>query len=151
MRYPIAAFCILSMVVISALLHVPSGEYTKIEIEFWGGKEQNAHDAETAFALSGQPELLYLDPGDAPYFFKAKSACRYLCSLPVQRDSPDWNISTLDAYKQDYNCIMNYTGDYIVSDYKWFNASYHPEIKNKIDSEYTKVWNRSWDVYKRNV
>lgn len=151
--------CILTMVAIFAVLHAPWGMVTEYEIRFWDGKEPQADIINERFHLDQEPALLYLDPGDAPYFFRANSSCRYVCPLPVQRDAPGWDLSGNRDYQEEYDCIMAYTGRYIVFDAgnrydgttDWFqeNSTHRMPITRKIRDEYRLVYNGSWRIYER--
>ena len=127
---------------------------------FWADRTAGADAINARFNLSGQPEILYLDEGGGPWFFGTPSACRYVTPLPIQRSLPDWNISTAPGYWDEWNCIMNYQGEFIFSDNNWmrWNISNRAPLKAKIDAGYDLVWNSSegkptaWlgeDVYRR--
>lgn len=159
MKHLIVLLCLLSMLGIWGVLHQPAGIMTDYEIKFWDSKEPQADIINERFHLDQEPALLYLDPGDAPYFFRANSSCRYVCPLPVQRDAPGWDLSVLPAYKEEYDCIMAYQGRYIVFDAgnhydgvtDWFSESYSHRLPlmQKIHAEYRLVYNGSWRVYER--
>lgn len=159
MKNTVILLALFSMIAIWAVLHQPAGFMTDYEIKFWDNKEPQADLINEQFRLDREPVLLYLDPGDAPYFFRAKSACRYVAPLPVQRDAPGWNLSGLEAYQEEYDCIMNYRGRYIVFDAgnhydgvtDWFSETYSHRVPlmQKIHSEYRLVYNGSWRIYQR--
>jgi len=153
--------CIAVMLVVFAFMHQPYGSMTSYEIKFWGQKEPDADIINSRFHLDREPALLYLDPGDAPYFFRANSSCRYVCPLPVQRDADGWDLSGNADYRDEYDCIMGYSGKYIVFDAgnhydgitDWFQSEYAHRlpITRKISAEYRLVYNGSWRIYERIV
>ena len=159
MKNLITSLCILSMLVVFAIMHQPAGYLTSAEIKFWNGKEPHADAINAQYYLDKEPSLLYLDPGDAPYFFRSNSSCRYICPLPVQRDAPEWNLTMNSDYQEEYNCIMAYTGKYIVYDISnhndgtvdWFKAnfSHRLPITAKIQNEYELVYSGGWEIYQR--
>jgi hypothetical protein len=119
---------------------------------YWDGRDSEASDLNLKYNLSGQPSLLYLDPGDAVWYFHAKSASRYTCPLPVQRDSLNWSMSSYLDYKENYADIVGYNGKYIVSSDKWFFQNMTQDkqrIRDKIDLDYVKVDNGTWEIYER--
>jgi hypothetical protein len=132
------------------------GSFTAYEYTFWHQKETNA-DAIMANVtdLMQQPSLLYLDPGDAPYYFHANSSCHYITPMPVERNKPGWDLTYLPQYKETYNCIVGYQGKYIISDLKdksqYFGAGIlnNKTIMDMIERNYTRVESQSWDVYKK--
>lgn len=113
--------------------------------------------------IRGQDTLLYLDIGDAPYFLQRNSSCRYINSLPFERNEKVWNISYLPQYQENLNCIMTYNGKYIIAaeidrgDGKgrinWMKQDTNDNamVFNKIETEYTRVWDDAWIVYQRNI
>lgn len=159
MNHHIVVATLFCMLICFAVLHSPSGIVTSYEIAFWGNKEPHADIINSQFHLDDEPSLLYLEPGDAPYFFRANSSCRYICPLPVQRDAPGWDLSGNADYKEEYDCIMGYTGRYIVFDAgnhydgvtDWFNDNYTHRIPitTKINDEYRLVYSGSWRVFER--
>jgi len=159
MKSLVPLLCLFSCLLIWGCLHQPYGAMTAYEITFWGEKEPQADAINALYHLDREPSLLYLDPGDAPYFFRANSSCRYICPLPVQRDAVDWNVNWTAAYREEYDCIMAYDGRYIVFDAgnhydgvtDWFSESYVDRVPlmEKIHSEYRLVWNGSWRIYQK--
>lgn len=131
------------------------GSFTAYEYTFWHQKEQNADTLDSRFNLTNQSLLLYLDPGDAPYYFHANSSCHYITPMPVERNTANWDISYLPQYKETFNCIMSYQGEYILSDLKdkrqYFGEGIlkNQSIMSMIEQNYTEVGNASWTVYKK--
>lgn len=160
MKNLIVLLCIFFMLATWGVLHQPAGIMTDYEIKFWDSKEPQADIINQKFHLDQEPALLYLDPGDAPYFFRANSSCRYIAPLPIQRDAPGWDLTGLPQYWEEYDCVMDYTGQYIVFDAgnhydgitDWFSESFEDRlpIMQKIHSEYQLVYNGSWRIYQRN-
>lgn len=156
-----ANIVLLSIVVILAgyiLINSAFGSFTTYEYTFWQQKEINADAINGQFNLTNQTALLYLDPGDAPYYFHANSSCHYICPMPVERSTPKWNMSDLPQFKETKNCILNYQGEYIVTDIirgrnstSYFGAGilHQTDIMDMIVQNYTEVDNRSWVIYKK--
>lgn len=137
------------------LINCMFGSFTVYEYTFWNQKEMNADSLNSQFDLIGQPSILYLDPGDAPYYFHSNSSCHYITPMPVERSTKKWDISYLPQYKETYACIMDYRGEYIVSDLKnkrqYFGEGIltNESIMQKISTEYNEVGSESWTIYKR--
>ncbi len=110
---------------------------------YWKDRTNGAEAIDALYNLSGQPELLYLDAGDGPWLFGAPSACRFVTPLPVQRNLPEWNITAVPGYRDTWDCIVNYQGDYILSNDPWWrwNVTTHAPLKEIIDARYVHVWN----------
>jgi hypothetical protein len=118
---------------------------------YWEQRDSEALAVDSELNLSGQSHLLYLDPGDAIWYFRSTSASRYTCALPVQRDSDVWDMKGYPAYSENYNDIMNYSGKYIVST-PWFfqNMTTDKErIVMKMKSEYVEKYNGTWQIWGR--
>ncbi len=109
-----------------------------------------------------QPSTLYLDAGSIAYFFPTKSACRYVGAVPIQRNTPEWDMTSTAEYWDDLNCTLAYTGKYVMLNPLTLNMSIPTrfEVARKLDNEYTKIYtfngNRTddlawrWDIYERN-
>jgi hypothetical protein len=121
------------------------------ENQFWQRQDQIAIDVITNFTdITNQTSILYLDPGNAPYYFRSNSSCRYISPLPFQRNSEEWDISYTDAYKEEYNCIMNYDGKYIITasrDWIIQNTTDGYNVSEKFKTEYKQVWDKGWNIY----
>lgn len=142
---------IASMLGLWAIFNSPVGMITTTENELYAGEFVNSAYANEKWDISNESSVLFLDPGSAPYFFLTNSSCRYSGPLPVQRHRPEWDVSYLSAYKEEYQCIMNYTGKYIVGLDWWFGEDLpeRAEIYQKFNSEYIHVYNGSWDIWER--
>jgi hypothetical protein len=133
------------------------GSFTAFEYSFWQQKEVNADTINAHYNLTNQPSLLYLDPGDAPYYFHANSSCHYIAPMPVERSTNRWNITYLPQFNETYNCILAYKGKYIVSDIGGGAVSgFYGEgilirkpIMDKLNNEYRPVMNLSWTLWER--
>lgn len=119
----------------------------------WDKHISDAKIIENQFNISKQPSVLYLDTGITAYYLGAPSACRYTYPLIIRRGY-GLNLNNTSAYVSAKGCIMNYTGDYLVS----LNGDVSdPEINAKIATEYKKVYNGTrWgttastgDIYRR--
>jgi hypothetical protein len=134
-----------------------SGSYTTFEYSFWQQKEQNADAINVKYDLINQSTILYLDPGDANYYFHANSSCHYITPMPVERSTDEWNLTSLWQYQDTYTCIMSYQGKYIVADinggmvtgYYGKGILMRKEITDMIKANYTLKDSKSWDVYER--
>jgi len=95
------------------------------------------------FNFSETPEILYLESGLGPYLFNVKSYCRYYYPLPVQRAQYNPQIVKTDAYKENFECIDEYSGDIIVLEPFWFMLDSPDKqlLKEKIDKDYDNVYN----------
>jgi len=146
------------------MINSSMGLFTTYEYTFWHQKERNADEINSQFNLTNQSTLLYLDPGDAPFYFHANSSCHYITPMPIERSTDRWNISHLPQYSETYNCILNYQGEYIVGyirnpstshelslNYFGEGISIRKDIINKIDTEYELVSDKSWEIYKKRV
>lgn len=134
------------------------GSFTLYEYTFWHQKETNADIINSQFDLINQSSILYLDPGDAVYYFHANSSCHYITPMPVERnDYKRWDISHLPQFKETKNCIINYQGKYIIADisngnkenYYGLGILQEPQIMDMIHSNYTLMESKSWEVYQK--
>jgi hypothetical protein len=153
------------LIIVAILLVFPSyvainsvaGSFTTYEYTFWHQKEQNADLINAQYNLTNQSSILYLDPGDASYYFHANSSCHYITPMPVERSTDEWNLTALWQYNDTHNCIMSYQGEYIVADinggmvtgYYGKGILIRKEITDMIKANYTLEDSKSWDVYKR--
>lgn len=145
------AVAIGGMLLLWAIFNSPVGLITAAEVQYYQPEFEHAIEANALFDIPSQPSVLYLDPGSAPYFFSPNSSCRYSTPLPVQRHRPEWNVSFLPAYAQEYSCIMNYSGKYIIGLDWWFGKDLpeRAEIYEKMNRDYVHVYNKSWDIWER--
>ena len=147
-----------------AMINSSLGSFTTYEYTFWQQKEKNADEINSQFNLTNQSTLLYLDPGDAPFYFHANSSCHYITPMPIERSTDRWNISHLQQYSETYNCILSYQGEYMVGyirnpstsqevslNYFGEGISIRKDIIQMIDTNYTKVSDKSWEIYKKRV
>ena len=151
-----AAICVLAGYL---ALNSYGGLFTLYEYTFWQQKEANADLINSQFDLINQSSILYLDPGDAVYYFHANSSCHYITPMPVERNNYEkWNISYLPQFKETKDCILRYQGKYIIADvargdgkgYYGLGILNEPQIMNMIRSNYTLVESRSWEIYQKN-
>jgi len=102
--------------------------------------------------ILNQDTILYLDLGDAAYFFPANSSCRYVQPLPFQRNSDTWDMTGTSQYYETYYCILNYTGKYIIDGSNNVinrNTTDSDIVRNKINTEYERIWENNWIIYRR--
>jgi hypothetical protein len=129
------------------LLSVPDNIY-------YQSHSTGAQETLSGFHIDKQPSVLYLDYGDAPYWLQANSSCRYIAPWIIARDRDDHDISYLPEYQEEYQCIMQYQGRYIVMETNdpiddWFgeNQTVRSPIMQKIHSNYTLVYdNPAWRI-----
>ena len=147
--------CLVFLIATFIIFNSFFGSYSVYENGFWQMKERNADILNNEFNLSNQSEILYLDPGDGAYYFHANSSCRYITPMPVERNQPpEWNMTGWPQYADNRQCILAYQGEYILTDvstgsqfsYTFFQD---PDIAAMIARNYTKVDNKSWDVFRR--
>ena len=146
---------LLLMLLIGLPLHSALGLYTAYETSFYGTRMEDARAINGQYHLDRQPSVLYIDPGDAPYFIRANSSCRFISPLIVSRYRDDWNLSAYPEYQEEYACIVSYTGKYIVLEkgtyIDWIGEDQQvrqPFLK-QLWANYTVVYNKSWRVLER--
>lgn len=109
---------------------------------FWKSLKTENIRIDAKFNISSEKEVLFLDSGDAPYYFRAKSACRYSSPSVIER-----NITTIPVFQEQVDCISNYRGKYVITEWSWLN---NQMIRNKIETNYTLVdVNPVWGIYER--
>jgi hypothetical protein len=103
------------------------------------------------YDILNQYDTLYLDDGEAAYFFPTHSASRYVGAMPMQRNMPDWDMTSVPAYWENLNQSLKYTGKYVIVNPLWFNLSVytHSKIATKLNTEYKLVYSNRWDIYQR--
>ena len=132
------------------------GITTVVEEEFFVQQSGYVGEIQERFHISDEPSVLYLDAGVAPYYLQANSSGRYICPLPLQRDSPEWNLTANYAFQRTYADAMSYNGTYIIGDGSigvtdWIRSRYSNRgpLVNKLKTEYDVVWTEGWVIYKR--
>ena len=148
---------IFAVVVVYLIYFSWFGSFTDYESTFYGTRMQDAAEINALYHLDMQPSVLYLEPGDAPYFIHANSSCRYIAPLPLIRYRDNWNLSNLPQYWQTYYCVADYQGEYIVMEQggdkalDWFGESQQVRapLVGLIKENYTVVYNKSWRVWER--
>jgi hypothetical protein len=148
---------ILFMLTSYIIVNSAFGTFSTYEYSFWHQKEQNADNVNAVYNLTNQTSILYLDPGDSPFYFHANSSCHYITPMPVERSTDRWNMTYLPQFKETFDCIVNYQGEYIVADvrggmvtgYYGEGILIRKEITDMIEKNYTKVDNHSWEIYKK--
>lgn len=135
-----------------------TGFLTQAEITFWGGKEPVSDEVNNQYHLDMQDTILYLDAGDAPFFFRANSSCRYSTPLPFQRDTPEnWSLEWMPQFQEEAACIRDYQGRFIVMDasalYDWIGQekSNRKDLNALLERNYTLVWQRCWRIYEKRM
>lgn len=133
------------------------GNYTNYESTFYGTRYEDATAINAKYHLDQQPSVLYLEPGDAPYFIHANSSCRYIAALLISRYRDNWNLSNLPQYWDSYNCAATYQGKYIVMELgnndnlDWLGE--HQQVRQPlmhiIWNNYTVVYAKSWRILEK--
>lgn len=134
-----------------------AGTHTAYETAFYGPRAEDAQYLNDKYHLDRQPAVLYLEPGDAPYFIRANSSCRYVAGLLLSRYRDNWNLSNLKQYHDYEACIRAYDGDYIIAELggdtgmDWIGErqAVHADLMNQIFSNYTVIEKRSWRLLVR--
>lgn len=160
MKQPIYKAAIVLMIILWAITNSYYGFITTTELSFWKLKDPAAAKVNAIYHLNQEPSILYLDAGDSPYFFHANSSCRYSTPLPYQRDDPvNWSLEWMPQFQEEYACIKNYQGNYIIMDansnfeFNWIglHKSNRQDLKNLLERNYTLVWWDCWEIYKKKV
>jgi hypothetical protein len=158
-RENLIAATIVILFVLWCFLYSPIGKYGSEERAMNSYFNNESAKIESQFKISDQKSVLYLDTGSGPYYFGVNSSCRYVAPLIIQRANPNrTQILSLPQNRDAYNCIMSYTGRYIIADGKlgandsWLgNDTYEKQnINVKIANEYTDVSSGGWEIYRRN-
>ena len=157
-RENLVAVTIVILFMMWCFLYSPIGKYGTEEKAmnnyFWN--ESNQINQQFDF---GNQSVLYLDTGSGPYYFGANSSCRYPAPLILQRANPGrLVVSNLSQYWDEYNCVMNYNGKYIVADGPlgvsdgWFGTDTieKQRVVEKIKNKYTSVHSGGWELYMKN-
>jgi hypothetical protein len=149
-------FLIAMMLVVFVVFNSSGGILTKVEEEFFAQQSGYVDEIQERFHISNESSVLYLDAGVAPYYLRANSSGRYICPLPLQRDSPDWNLAANYAFQRTYAEAMAYNGTYIIWDGSvgysdWIHSTYpnRQPLISKLETEYDVVWTKGWVIYKR--
>ena len=156
-RENLVAATVVILFVLYCALYSPISKYGNEERQmnnvFW----EDAGKINARFDLENQT-VLYLDTGSAPYYFAGNSSCRYVAPLVVQRANPNRTIvRVLPQYWDQYNCMMNYNGKYIIADGvigprdSWFGNDTREKriFISKIENEYTPIHSGAWQIYQR--
>ena len=158
MKLSITLLAIIIMLAVAIPLHSFFGWYTNYETTFYGTRMQDADTINANWHLDQQPDVLYFEPGDAPYFLHANNSCRYIAPLPEERNRDNWNITYLPQYQEDYICMWNYNGTFVVFelggneglDWVGDHQQVQQTLLNHIYSRYHLVFNQSWRIYEKN-
>lgn len=146
---------ILIIALILLIFGITSSVWQDTHEHIWDNQISNTTIIKEKYNISAQPSILYLDTGITAYWLGAPSACRYTYPLVIRRGY-SLGLSESIYYKTAKECIMNYTGDYVVA----LNGdASDPEINAKLSNEYIKVYaGTRWgvsastgDIYKRNI
>jgi len=133
------------------------GGYTNYESTFYGTRYEDATFINAKYYLDHEPSVLYLEPGDAPYFIHANSSCRYIAALILSRHRDNWNLSNLPQYWDEYHCVAGYQGKYIVMelggdkalDWLGENQTVRQPLLKILWNNYTVVESKSWRILEK--
>ena len=156
-RENLVAATIVILFVLWCFLYSPIGKYGHEEHDMNSYFNNESAEINSRFDISNQSSVLYLDTGSGPYYFDGvNSSCRYVAPLIIQRANPSRQmVLSLPQNRDEYNCIMNYTGQYIIADGKlganesWLgNDTYQKQnINIKISNEYVDSHSGGWEIY----
>jgi len=135
-------------------------------VSYYGGQEKvmndffwnQSNEINKQFDLPNQSSVVYIDTGSGPYYFSAKSECKYPAPLIIQRANPNRTfILDLKQNQEEFVCLMNTTSAFIVADGpigpedSWMgNDTYQKaSIIQKLRNEYVSVHSGGWELYKR--
>jgi hypothetical protein len=134
------------------------GNYTNYESTFYGTRYEDATYINSVYHLDREPAVLYLEPGDAPYFIHANSSCRYIAPLLIARYRDNWNLTNLPQYWDEYDCITSYQGKYIVMELgdkqlDWFGEQQkvRQPLLDILWRNYTVVYAKSWRILEKKI
>lgn len=119
------------------------GMYYQQQTNYWANLQGTADKINAEFHVNDQPVVLYMDAGNAPYYYGVPSACRYIQPLPVWR-----NVHDTNAYRETRDCILNYKGNYIISTPGW--VEHDETIRQPVMKNYSVVFYGWWDIWQRN-
>ena len=128
---------------------------TRQDTDFNNARITEAAYLNAEYHLNQRPSILYLEVGDAPFYLRANSACRYTAPLVLVRNKRNWNLTNLPEYWEEYNCAMNYRGKFIVMETNdsedWFGDTEpsRQSIMQTITRNYTLVRDNVWRVWER--
>lgn len=155
MRDRVFSALVIAAMIIWIVFDSYGGISSQGEIRFWESKERMVSEMLEACDLRNESGILYLDPGDASYFIGANSSCRYSSPLMIARHNPpEYDLSALEQYREEYSCIMGYQGDYIVLDAlpeNWLQEDVpaRQPIMEMIGRNYTLVWEKGFRILRR--
>jgi hypothetical protein len=158
-RENLVAATVIILFIMYACLYSPISKYGNEERQmnnyFW----EQSNKINEQFDLVNQPSVLYLDTGSGPYYTNGvNSSCRYVAPLVIQRANPNrTQILELPQNQEEFLCIMNYSGRYVVADGvigpndSWFgNDTYQKAaIIQKLRNEYVSAHSGGWEIYQR--
>lgn len=120
--------------------------------EYWADRDRGMETFIQSSNITTGQTILYLDEGDAPWYIGVQSECRFMNPFLLYFNNSQHDLRGLPEYNQTLTCVKNYAGEYIVASDSWLGLHTNPELQeitDKIESGYIKVWNRSFDIYRR--
>lgn len=158
-RENLVAATVVILFVMYCALYSPISKYGSEEKMmndfFW----KDAGKINTEFDFQNETNVLYMDTGSLPYYTNgANTSCRYVAPLILQRNNPNRTVvGTLPQYWEMYECVMKYSGRYILADGQigpqesWFGNDTDEKMKiiEKIENEYFIAHTGAWNIYQR--
>ena len=145
------------VIIIAAISYLPLFSYwgviAQTDNDFTANRISEAAYLNTNYHLDKEPSVVYLEWGDAPYYIRANSTCRYASSWILTMNTAKWDITWLPEYHEEYRCLMSYQGKYIFADGNWFNVPERSRdrITEMIRRNYTLIRDNVWWVWEKKL
>ena len=139
-RENLVAATIVILFVLWCFLYSPVGKYGHEEHDMNCYFNNESAEINSQFNLSNQSSVSCTSTRDRvrTIFDGVNSSCRYVAPLIIQRANPSRQmVLSLPQNRDGYNCIMNYTGQYIIADGKlganesWFGNDTYQKAEYK--------------------
>jgi hypothetical protein len=89
--------------------------------------------------LADQQQVLLLSYGTVAYHLDdVTSACRHYFPIPLQR-LRFRDTSGTSGYRENLDCALSYTGDYVILEPIWFKLDLLPSLATFLDEEFVEV------------
>ena len=105
------------------------------------------------YKLSNQKSILFLSNGLFTYYFNSPSHCKEFFPYTLQHFAGT-NYSDSVFFKNEKDCFLSYSGEYILLQPDWFDFNNLEVLRNKIDDEYFLIHksensSRCIEIYKK--
>lgn len=143
--------CIIAIWVAAALVHIkvpgidPSANDLKY-LKSYRSQLDLCVNLEKNYNLNSEKEVLSLTNGFFNYFIQTKSYLRYYFPLPVQAIVNNPKLPAEPIYSEVCNEILKYNGKYIVLDKNWFQLNYVLGLREKLNREYTLIFQSNINI-----